>query len=103
MKLKIKELREEMHYTQNDIANKIGSSARNVCNWENGVTEPDCETLIKLADVFFVSVDELLGRESGFGYKATDDSSSAATMRAVAKLSDDQKVALSAFLSTISK
>lgn len=101
--LRIKELREEMHYTQKEVAEKIGSSQRNICNWENGITQPDCETLIKLADVFFVSVDELLGRESGFGYKPTDDSSSAEAMRAVSKLTDDQKTALSAFLATITK
>ncbi len=101
--LRIKELREEMHYTQKEVAEKIGSTQRNVSNWENGFTQPDCETLIKLADAFFVSVDELLGRESGFGYKSTDDSSFAEAMRAATRLTDDQLKALAAFLTTIAK
>lgn len=103
MKLRIKELREEMHYTQKEIADKVGSSQRNVCNWENGSHEPDCETLVKLADLFFVSLDELFGRESGFGFKVANDRALSDAMRAVSKLTDEQKITLSSFLTTVTK
>ena len=64
MKLKIKELREELHLTQKELAEKINNVQRNVSNWENGASEPDIETIVKLADLFGVSIDELFGRET---------------------------------------
>ena len=63
MKLKIKELREEYSLTQKELADKISNVQRNVSNWENGTSEPDCETIVKLADLFDVSLDELFGRD----------------------------------------
>ena len=64
MKLKIKELREENGLTQRELAEKINNVQRNISNWENGIIEPDCMTIKKLADVFNVSIDELFGREN---------------------------------------
>ena len=63
MKLKIKELREEFGMTQKELANKLSNTQRNISNWENGVSEPDCETILKIADLFEVSLDELLQRK----------------------------------------
>ena len=62
MILRIKELREEFQLTQKELADKIGNVQRNVSNWENGTSEPDCETLVRLADVFGITLDELFGR-----------------------------------------
>ena len=103
MKLRIKELREEMHYTQKDVADKIGNTPRNVCNWENGTNEPDCETLVKLADALYVSLDDLFGRTDGFDFKKTTEKDLGAILRQISKLTDDQIAALSAFLATIAK
>ncbi len=46
MKLKIRELREEYQLTQKELAQKISNVQRNVSNWENGTSEPDCETIL---------------------------------------------------------
>lgn len=62
MKLKIKELRDEFQITQQKLADLVLSSQRNVSNWESGASEPDCETLIRIADAFQISLDELFGR-----------------------------------------
>ncbi len=64
MKLKIKELREELRITQKELADRLSNVQRNVSNWENGISEPDCETILKIADLFDVSLDELFGREN---------------------------------------
>jgi transcriptional regulator with XRE-family HTH domain len=48
--------------TQDDISKKIGVSRARYSHYENGRSEPDTETLQKLADFFEVSVDYLLGR-----------------------------------------
>ncbi|MEG2688155.1 MAG: XRE family transcriptional regulator, partial [Clostridia bacterium] len=50
--------------SQTQIANEIGISQRCYSNYENGKTQPDYETLGKLASYFAVSVDYLLGRAS---------------------------------------
>ncbi|WP_438848029.1 helix-turn-helix transcriptional regulator [Anaerocaecibacter muris] len=63
MKLKIKELREECRMTQKELAQRIENVQRNVSNWENGTSEPDCDTILRLAEIFDVSIDELFGRE----------------------------------------
>lgn len=64
MKLRIRELREENLLTQKELAAKIDNEQRNVSNWEQGTIEPDCDTIVKLADAFNVSLDELFGREN---------------------------------------
>lgn len=64
MKLMIKELREEYGMTQTELAKKLNNAQRNVSNWENGTSEPDCETICAIADVFKISIDELFGRNN---------------------------------------
>lgn len=64
---KIKELRNEKNLSQLDIAQITGFAKNTICAWEKGRAQPNFETLIKLADVFEVSIDYLLGRENDFG------------------------------------
>ena len=63
MKLRIREYREELGLTQSELAKQIGTLQRNISNWENGINEPDCATIVKLAEIFKISLDELFGRE----------------------------------------
>ncbi len=95
MKLRIKELREEMQITQKTLADLICNVQRNVSNWENGTSEPDLETTLRLADVFKVSLDELFGRTPVSPiHEATDDELDRALYRSIRKLTDEQKKAL---------
>lgn len=55
------EIRILHHKTQKQVAADVGVSAKTYNNYENGNTQPDFATLIKLADYFKVSVDYLLG------------------------------------------
>lgn len=72
--MKLKELREYAHMTQKQLAEKIGNVQRNISNWENGTSEPDLATILKLAEIFNVSTDELLGKEAPlFYFKKNDD------------------------------
>ena len=57
-------IRKENNYTQETIANKLNVTAQAVSKWENDITSPDIDTLIKLADIFNISIDELVGRSS---------------------------------------
>ena len=65
--MRIKELREEKNISQLVLAEKIGTSQRNIGRWENGENEPSYSQLIKLADFFNVTLDYLVSREDDFG------------------------------------
>ncbi len=56
-------LRKEHGMTQEQLANALGISFQAVSKWENGISSPDLSTLPLLADLFSVSVDQLLGRQ----------------------------------------
>ena len=60
---RLRELRFRYGLTQNELAEIIGIKRNTYSDWENGKTEPSFENLIKLADLFEVSLDCLLGRE----------------------------------------
>ncbi|BFH63962.1 helix-turn-helix domain-containing protein [Paenibacillus azoreducens] len=60
--LRLKQLRKENKITQRDLSLKLGIDHTTVSKWEADVYEPDTSTLNKLADLFDVSVDYLLGR-----------------------------------------
>lgn len=57
---KIAELRRDRKMTQEGLANMIGVSAQSISKWENNVTMPDIVLLPIIADIFEVTVDELL-------------------------------------------
>ena len=59
---RLKELRKENGYTQEDIAKKLGLTKSAYGYYEQAKTVPDAHTLSKLANIFNVSVDYLLGR-----------------------------------------
>ncbi len=63
----LKYLRNTTQYTQRQLADYLGLSANTVCEWEKGRSEPSIATIIKLATVFDVSADYLLGLEDDFG------------------------------------
>ena len=50
-------------YTQVSLAKKLGVSKQAVSNWENGNIQPSIDMLIRIADLFSVTTDYLLGRE----------------------------------------
>ena len=58
--LKIKKLRLAKSMTQEELAEYTGVSSRAVSRWENGITFPDISLLPILANIFEVTVDELL-------------------------------------------
>lgn len=61
---RLKQLRQQFGWTQDDLANKMGVSRSTIAGYEakSKLREPDFETVQKLANLFDVSVDYLLGR-----------------------------------------
>ena len=58
---RIKDLREDRDLRQLDVAQAVGIDQRSLSNYETGKTNPDSETVIKLANFFGVTCDYLLG------------------------------------------
>ena len=57
---KILSLRTEKGMSQDSLAEKLEVSRQSVSKWETGQSTPDLDKIIKLADLFGVSVDELV-------------------------------------------
>ncbi|PEL12698.1 helix-turn-helix domain-containing protein [Bacillus sp. AFS017336] len=67
LKENLRRLRISKKLTQEDVAKKLEISRQRYSNYENGVRQPDQEMLTKIADLFEVSVDYILGREETGG------------------------------------
>lgn len=59
---RLKELRLNRGWPQDDTAAKLGITPATLSRFENGKRQPDPSTLVLLADTFSVTVDYLLGR-----------------------------------------
>lgn len=57
---KLLALRTEKGLSQEDLAEQLGVSRQSVSKWETGQSVPDLDRIIKLADLFGVTVDELV-------------------------------------------
>lgn len=59
---RISELRKDRKFKQKDISKELNIAISTVSNYETGNHEPDLTNLCRLADLFQVSTDYLLGR-----------------------------------------
>lgn len=60
LKDKIRALRKQKNLSQEQVAEHLGVSRQAVSKWESGLSKPDTENLLALAELFQVSVDEFL-------------------------------------------
>ncbi len=56
----IKRYRNELHLSQEELAEKIFVSRQSVSNWETDKTYPDIKSLLLLSELFSVSLDTLI-------------------------------------------
>ena len=61
------QLRKSRGYKQQELADTLGISLRVYQYYEHGEREPQLSTLVKLADFYDLSLDELVGRERDKG------------------------------------
>jgi transcriptional regulator with XRE-family HTH domain len=60
---RLKELRKKAGWSQQKLAEKAGLSYNTITKIEQGVaTMPTIQTMIKIADAFGITLDELVGR-----------------------------------------
>lgn len=60
---KIYELRTQHNLSQGDLANELNVSRQSISKWENDNSTPDLEKIVKLAEIFNISLDELIKNE----------------------------------------
>ncbi len=53
-----------MRLSQRELADKIETTQATLQRYESGIHQPNIETMIKIADFFQISIDDLVGRES---------------------------------------
>ncbi len=61
---KIYTLRTAKNLSQEDLANLLEVSRQSISKWENNAAVPELDKLIKMAEHFGVTLDELVGREA---------------------------------------
>jgi len=57
-------LRREKGFTQAELGEKLNYSDKSVSKWERGEGVPDLQVLMRLADMYNVSLDEMTGRSA---------------------------------------
>ena len=78
--IRIKQLRKDKHLTQAQVAKRIGVTASMVSAYETDIRLPSYEVLVRLADLFGVTVDYLLCRQDKRFLDITDLNEEEATI-----------------------
>lgn len=91
---RIKELRKERSWSQGDLAEKVGSDARQISRYENGKITPSTDAVVKIAEVFDVSLDYLLIDTAPRRPLHAGDPGLAARLGEIGELPDDDRESL---------
>jgi len=70
---KLKNSRMHAEMTQDQVAEKIHVSRQTISNWENGKSMPDVISLMKISDLYQISLDDLLKGDSEIMHKIQKD------------------------------
>ncbi|MBA2874546.1 helix-turn-helix domain-containing protein [Thermaerobacillus caldiproteolyticus] len=60
----LKYLRKQQNWTQEELAQRLNISRSQISKWENGELLPDVQSLEKLSNLYGVSIDFLIGRQT---------------------------------------
>ena len=74
---KIYNLRTAKNLSQGDLAEMLGVSRQSISKWENSSAMPDLEKIIKLSDIFEVSIDEMVKGDATFSGKQANTAGAA--------------------------
>ena len=90
--MKLKEFRLLKNLTRKDVAENLNISVNAIEKYENGKAEPSIANLIKLAKLFGVSVDTLVGNDADIVDVTTLDESRKYLVNKIVKVLDDVEV-----------
>lgn len=95
---RLKLARQRAHITQAEVAKRLGVSFQTISSYERGVNRIDSDTLMKLCEVYNITVGELMADERTFanveGEKYSDDEKELVELYRRANEDDRQAVRL---------
>jgi transcriptional regulator with XRE-family HTH domain len=71
---RLKKEREKRGWSQTELAEKMHVSRQSVSKWETGKNYPSIEVIIRLSDLFGMTIDEMLRSDEGLKEKVIRDS-----------------------------
>ena len=80
LSIRLRELRVNKHLRQEQVAKIIGVTKSTISAYENDLRQPSFEILLKLANLYCVSTDYLLGRTDTVSIDLTDLTAAEATL-----------------------
>ncbi len=93
---RLKKLRDENNFSQKSVAQKLNISNATLSQYESGVRQPSYDVLKKIADIYNVSIDYLLGRTDIKNYE--EYTIAAHTDDRTQQLSDEDRKQLDDFI-----
>lgn len=99
---RIKHLRTIAGIKQIDLASRLNVRQGTISNWESGKTEPDIESLQKLADIFGTTVDYVLGGGTTSDHKplASDEEQLLSAYRAMSEQKKQELISYAGYILT---
>ena len=82
---KIKNAREENKLTQTQAAERLMVSRQTISNWENGKSLPDILSVIRMSELYKISLDELLKGDKAMIEKIEKDDERSKTEKKIIK------------------
>lgn len=73
MKTRIRELRQSYGYNQGELAEAVSTTNVNISKYELDQVEPNIATLIKMANLFNVTIDYLVKRSDYINVNSTKE------------------------------
>ncbi len=71
---KLIKLRKAAGFSQEELGNKLNVARQTISKWELGETTPEMDKLIKLSEIFNITLDELI--KEGDDFKKSNDTNS---------------------------
>jgi transcriptional regulator with XRE-family HTH domain len=100
---RLKELRTARRLTQTRLAELLAISPRVYSRWETGDVTPHFDTIVRLAEILGVSLDEIAGRKDVSSEAAIKNPELNRLCRKVDQLSDEDQQALVIVLDSLVK
>lgn len=64
LNVRLKELRKQYRYSQEELASMLHVTRQTISKWEQGCSVPDADLLIRISEVFHVNVQDLLEEQA---------------------------------------
>ena len=96
--MQLKQLRTSKKMLQKDVAALLGIDRTTYVKYESGASEPNYETLLKLAEIFGVSTDYILGRDEKKPAPISESELDAELIERLCNLTPEEKAKVDAFV-----